>query len=119
LPINWNVETGANLRWQPPLPGLVHASPIVCGDRVCIATAVKAGKAQLKVGFCGDITPVEEKETHQRRLLALDKATGKIIWNTLGREGCREPSAIPRQARAIQRRPRTGAASSRSSARRD
>lgn len=93
LATNWNVETGANIRWQTPLPGLAHASPIVWGDRVYVATAVKPGKADLKVGLYGDITPLEEKEVHQWRLLALDKATGKIIWNTLGHEG------IPRAPR--------------------
>jgi outer membrane protein assembly factor BamB len=87
LATNWNVETGSNIRWQTPLPGLAHASPIVWGDRVYVATAVKPGKADLKVGLYGDITPLEEKEVHQWRLLALDKATGKIIWNTLGYEG--------------------------------
>src|ERR1039458_6992090 len=81
-PTNWNVETGANIRWQTPLPGLSHASPIVWGDRVYVATAVKPGKAELKVGLYGDIEPLEENEVHQWRLLALDKATGKIIWNT-------------------------------------
>jgi outer membrane protein assembly factor BamB len=87
LATNWNVETGTNIRWQTPLPGLAHASPIVWGDRVYVATAVKPGKADLKVGLYGDITPLEEKDVHQWRLLALDKATGKIAWNTLGHEG--------------------------------
>ena len=87
LATNWNVETGTNIRWQAPLPGLAHASPIVWGDRVYVATAVKPGKAELKVGLYGDITPLEEKDVHQWRLLALDKATGKIAWNTLGYEG--------------------------------
>lgn len=99
LPTHWNVETGENIRWQTPLPGLAHASPIVYGDRVYIATAVKAGKADLKVGLYGDITPLDEKEVHQWRLLALDKATGKIIWNTLGHEAVprakRHPKASP------------------------
>lgn len=87
LATNWSVETGANIRWQTPLPGLAHASPIAWGGRVYVATAVKPGKAELKVGLYGDITPLVEKEVHQWRLLALDKATGKIIWNTLGHEG--------------------------------
>ena len=99
LPTHWNVETGENIRWQTPLPGLAHASPIVWGDRVYVATAVKAGKADLKVGLYGDITPLEEKEVHQWRLLAMDKETGKIVWNTLGHEGVpravRHPKASP------------------------
>jgi outer membrane protein assembly factor BamB len=99
LPTNWNVETGANIRWQTTLPGLAHASPTVWGDRVYVATAVKAVETELKVGLYGDITPLEEKEVHQWRLLALDKATGKIVWNTLGYEGVprakRHPKASP------------------------
>jgi outer membrane protein assembly factor BamB len=98
-PTNWNVEAGTNIRWQTPLPGLAHASPIVWGDRVYVATAVKPGTAELKVGLYGDIKPLEEKESHQWRLLALDKATGKIIWDTLAHEGIprakRHPKATP------------------------
>src|SRR5437870_3477481 len=48
LPTTWNVETGENIRWQTPIPGLAHASPIVWGERVYVATAVKPGKAELK-----------------------------------------------------------------------
>ena len=98
-PTHWNVETGTNIRWQTPLPGLAHASPIVWGDRVYVATAVKPGEAELKVGLYGDITPLAEKEVHQWRLLSLDKATGKIVWDTLAHEGVprakRHPKASP------------------------
>ena len=87
LPTTWNVTTGENIRWQTPIPGLAHSSPIVWGDRVFVATAVKPGKSGLKVGLDGDIDSVNEDEAHQWRLLALDKATGKIVWNTLGYEG--------------------------------
>jgi outer membrane protein assembly factor BamB len=87
LPTKWNVTTGENIRWQTPIPGLAHASPIVWGDRVLVATAVKPGKSELKVGLYGDIDSVNEDESHQWRLLALDKATGRIVWNVLGYEG--------------------------------
>ncbi len=33
-PTYWNVETGENIRWRTPVPGLAHASPIVWGERV-------------------------------------------------------------------------------------
>lgn len=99
LPTTWNLQTGANIRWQTAVPGLAHASPVIWGERVYIATAVKPGEAELKVGLYGDITPLEEKETHQWRLLAIDKNTGKILWNTLGHEGVprakRHPKATP------------------------
>ena len=93
VPVTWKVETGENIRWQTPIAGLAHSSPIVWGDRVYVATAVKPGRADLKVGLYGDIESVTEKEPHQWRLLALDKATGKVLWDTLALE------AIPRVQR--------------------
>jgi outer membrane protein assembly factor BamB len=87
LPTKWNVSTGENVRWQTTVPGLSHASPIVWGDRVYVATAVSAsGKSELKVGLYGDINAAKDDSSHQWRLLALDKATGKIVWDVLGHE---------------------------------
>ncbi len=93
LPTNWNIATGENLRWQTPIPGLAHSSPIIWGDRIYVATAVQAGKSELKVGLYGNIDSVKESEPNQWRLLALDKATGKVIWNILGHD------AVPRVSR--------------------
>ena len=93
LPTKWNVATGENIRWQTPIPGLAHASPIVWGDRVYVATAVQANPAALKVGLYGNIDSVKEKDPVQWRLLALDKTTGRVLWNVLGHE------AVPRVLR--------------------
>src|SRR5262245_46209871 len=94
VPVTWNVESGKNIRWQTSLPGLAHASPIVWEKRVYVATAVKpGGKAELKVGLYGDGDSYKEKEAHQWRLLCLDKATGKVLWDKLGYE------AVPRLER--------------------
>lgn len=93
LPTKWDVETGENVLWRTPVPGMAHASPIVWQDRVYIATAVKPGKAELKVGLYGSISSATEKEPHQWRLLALDKTSGKILWNQLAHEG------VPKQQR--------------------
>ena len=82
----WNVETGENIRWRAPISGLSHASPIVWNDRVYVATAVRPGKADLKVGLYGDIASANDQDTHQWRLLALDRASGKVIWDKLGHE---------------------------------
>ena len=86
MPVEWNVETGSNVRWQTPLPGLGHASPVVSADRLYVATAVGPGDAELKVGLYGDISPVKESGSHQWRLLAVERASGKILWNVLGYE---------------------------------
>ncbi len=93
-PTQWNVETGENIRWQTPIPGLGHACPIIWGDRLYVATAVRPGaKAELKIGIYGNGASYKEKEPHQWRLLCLDKATGKILWDKPGHE------AVPRQER--------------------
>ena len=94
LPTKWSAETGENILWSTPIPGLAHAAPIVWGNRVFVATAVaEGGKSDLKVGLYGDIAAAPNTEKNQWRLLALDKATGKILWNTLAHE------AVPRVAR--------------------
>lgn len=84
LPTSWNVETGENIHWHTPVPGLAHSSPIVSGDRVYVATAVSPKEAELKVGLYGDIDSANDTEAQEWRLLALDKSTGKILWNTTG-----------------------------------
>lgn len=81
LAVEWDAESGKNIRWQTPLPGLGHASPIVWKDRIYIATAVGPNDSQLKVGLYGDIEPVGESDPQTWRLLALEAATGKILWN--------------------------------------
>jgi outer membrane protein assembly factor BamB len=83
----WNLATGENVQWQTDIPGLAHSSPIVWGDRVFVTTAVQPGKAELKVGLYGDIASVDEKEPEQWRIMALDKATGHVLWDTLGFAG--------------------------------
>ena len=94
LPATWNVDTGENIRWQQPIPGLAHASPIIWQDRIYLATVIKPGaKPELKVGLYGEGNSYSEKEPHQWRLLCLDKATGNTLWNELGHE------AVPRLER--------------------
>ena len=94
LPTTWNAEKAENIRWSTAIPGLSHAAPIVWGDRVYVATAVsESGKQDLKVGLYGDIGAAPNTDKNQWRLLALDKATGKIVWNVLGHE------SVPRVAR--------------------
>lgn len=86
-PVKWDVEKGENIRWQAPVPGLGHSSPIIWGDRIYVTTAVRPGKAELKVGLYGDIQSAEDTDSQQWRLLAFNKATGKLIWDKPGYEG--------------------------------
>lgn len=87
LRTRWDVEKSEGVQWQKTIPGLAHASPVVAGNRVYVATAVGPGDPSLKVGLYGDIAPANDDESHQWRLLALDLATGNELWNVLGYEG--------------------------------
>lgn len=87
VPTVWDVETGNNILWKTAIPGLAHASPITWGDRVYLATTVGAGDTDLKVGLYGDIAAADDQGVRQWRLLSLEAASGRIVWNTLGHEG--------------------------------
>jgi outer membrane protein assembly factor BamB len=92
-PVTWEVEKNENIRWQAAIPGLGHSAPIIWGERVYVTTAVHPGKADLKVGLYGDIGSSTDVGPQEWRLLAVDKATGKIVWDKLGL------SATPRAKR--------------------
>lgn len=87
LPTTWNVESGSNVLWKTAVPGLAHAAPIVQGDRVYLATTVGAGDADLKLGLYGDIGAADDQGVRQWRLLSLEAASGRIVWDKLGHEG--------------------------------
>jgi outer membrane protein assembly factor BamB len=87
LPIRWHMGKQENVRWQTGIKGLGHASPIVWGDRVYLATAVTEGVQELDVKVRGDVGSARDNGVQQWRLLAIDKATGAILFNKLGFEG--------------------------------
>ncbi len=86
-PIHWDVGKGENLRWHTPIPGLAHSSPIIWGNVIYLITAVGSVNQDVKVGLYGAIESAEDQDTHQWRLLALEKDTGRIRWDKPGFEG--------------------------------
>ncbi len=81
LPSTWNVESGENVRWKTPIPGLGHSSPVVWGNRVFVTTAVPdSGEASLKVGLYGNIVSANDDTAQTWKVLALDLETGKVLW---------------------------------------
>lgn len=65
LPLTWS-ET-ENVLWRAPVRGRGHSSPTVAGDRVFLATADVATQEQLVVAY--------------------DRATGKLLWETVVHRG--------------------------------
>jgi len=99
-PVTWNVETKQNIRWRTPIPGLSHSSPIVWGNRLYVTTAVKEGKADLKVGLYGNITSVPDEGRHEFRLLCLDKNTGEVLWSKTAWKGTPKVKRHPKGSHA-------------------
>lgn len=77
----FDVAKGEDVLWRTPVPGLAHSAPVIHGARLFLTSAVrKAGEAELKVGLYGDPQAVESEGEHDFVVLALDKASGKLLW---------------------------------------
>jgi len=88
LPDAWNAKTGENILWRTPLPGLAHSSPIVWGNRIYVTTAISSDpKATFKPGLYGDGDASKDRSHHKWMIYALDKHSGKILWERVAFEG--------------------------------
>ncbi|HLL77143.1 MAG TPA: PQQ-binding-like beta-propeller repeat protein [Pyrinomonadaceae bacterium] len=88
LPDRWDGKTGENILWRTPLPGLAHSSPVVWGDRVFVTTAVSSEpNATFRPGLYGDGDAARDRSPHRWLLYAIDKRTGKILWERTAHRG--------------------------------
>jgi outer membrane protein assembly factor BamB len=92
LPTDWNADPDSGqlqgIRWQIPVPGLGHSSPVIFGDRIFLITAVaSAGKAELKVGTGGDPNAADDNEEQTWLVLCYDKKNGQEIWRKSAYQG--------------------------------
>lgn len=95
LPDTWS-GAGQNLRWQVKIPGLSHSSPIVWGNRIYITTAVSSRPdATFKPGLYGDGTGSDDKSVHKWIVMALDRTSGKVVWERVAYEG------VPKETRHV------------------
>jgi outer membrane protein assembly factor BamB len=76
-PVEWSEEK--NVRWKVEIPGRGSASPIIWQDRVYVLTAVPAQ---------GDpaARPATVKGNNRYVVMALDRKTGKTVWERTARE---------------------------------
>ena len=80
-PAAWDVPKNQGIRWKTAIEGLGHASPVVWGNDVFVATSISGQKdAGLKIGLYGDINSVTDDTDHEWRLVCLDKKTGAVKW---------------------------------------
>jgi len=84
VPTSWDLASSQNVAWKTPIPGLAHSSPIVWGDRVYVTTAVAAsGQPGVKTGDVSKsgIDSASDTGPHTWRLIALERQTGRIVWD--------------------------------------
>ncbi len=79
-PLEWSEEK--NVRWKVVIPGKGHASPIVWGDKVFVLTAIPKEASKAEGGGRSGPEPVPS----QFAILAIDRQSGKTIWQRTARE---------------------------------
>src|ERR1017187_3423832 len=80
-PVKWDATKGTNIVWSVEIPGLADSSPIVWGDRIFVTTAISSDPKQtFRTGQYGDTDSANDSSPHQWKVLAIDKKTGKILW---------------------------------------
>ena len=99
-PVKWDAATSQNVRWKTPIPGLSHASPVVWGDKVFVVSALSSGKDETRFGLYGDVKPVKDDPQHTYKVYALDKATGRILWERVAFEGIPKVKRHPKSSHA-------------------
>jgi outer membrane protein assembly factor BamB len=98
-PVTWNLASSANVAWRTAIPGLGHSSPVVWDDRIYLTTAVSDAKSAQALTL-GDsdsagIDPAKDVVPHRWQVIALDRASGKVVWTRTLHRG------IPRVKRHV------------------
>jgi outer membrane protein assembly factor BamB len=88
LPDRWDAKTGENILWRTPIPGLAHSSPVVWGHRIFVTSASCSDpKATFRPGLYGDGDASKDRSPHRWMIYALDKQTGKVLWERVAHQG--------------------------------
>ena len=86
-PTTWNLASFTRVAWKTGIPGLGHSSPVVWGDRIYVTTAVSLdGEAPLDVRH-GGVSMAADNERQTWKVLALDRASGRIVWERTAYDG--------------------------------
>lgn len=87
LPERWSASE--NIAWKVDLPGRGWSSPIVWGNKIFLTTVLNLGEAeQPKKGlYFGGERPKPPESQHEWKVLCLDLATGKILWERTAHQG--------------------------------
>src|SRR5438067_1803226 len=99
--VKWDATSGQNVAWKTPVAGVAVSSPIVWGDRVFVSTAISGDPNQgIRTGLYGDVEPVTDASKHTWHLVAIDKKTGKVVWDKVAYEGIPKTKRHPKSSQA-------------------
>jgi len=88
LPDRWDGKTGENILWRTPIPGLAHSSPVVWGNRIFVTSASSSDpNASFRPGLYGDGDASKDRSPQRWIIYALDKRTGKVLWERVAHQG--------------------------------
>ena len=93
LPAEWTPTK--NIKWKTPIAGRGHSSPIVWGNKIFLTTAIegelvpdaKAAKHMIEGKEYVHPDSVGANHKHTFKVIALNRDTGKILWETVAWEG--------------------------------
>jgi len=98
-PVTFDVAASRNVSWKVTIPGLAHSSPIVWGSRIYVTTAVPAesGTPRIVTGAVdkAGIDSAKDMVAHTWRIMAIDVASGKVVWDRVAHKG------VPRLKRHV------------------
>jgi outer membrane protein assembly factor BamB len=90
-PLEWS-ET-RNVVWKTEIPGRGSSSPVVWGDRLFVQSAVPAGAPTGEESHRP--RGAMPREVHRFVLYALDRHTGRILWERTAREALPHEGSHP------------------------
>lgn len=98
---DWNGPAGTNVRWKTAIPGIATSSPVIWKDRVFVTTAISSGKdVTLRTGLYGDVKPADDVSEHTWKVICLDRATGKVLWERTAFVGVPKVKRHPKASQA-------------------
>ena len=103
LPAEWGQDK--NIAWKVALPGIGWSQPIVWGNKIFVTTAVTENQAKPEAGNFNPVAtadgpastgfrfpgfgppPSPPDKLYSWKLICLDGATGKVLWERTAHEG--------------------------------
>ena len=76
-PVAWGPR---DIRWQIPIPGRGHSTPVIAGHRLFLTTAIPTGKRTAPDSPSRAGGGADAGLEHRFELLAVDRGTGKLLW---------------------------------------